>query len=285
LLIEDDHSSPSLEWMTRVPAQIEIVRRPVDGDWTEALLEAIARPGAPPIGLASFSSVHWSDGGIIDMPRVANALRAQGAALLIDATQAVGVVALDVTTIDPDFVIFPTYKWVLGPYGRAFIYIAKRRQGGVPLEQIAAGRRGVNSEGTPYMRDTGFVDGARRFDMGERDHLIALEMASVSMELVAKWGVAAIAERLRMLTSRLADGLQNSGALVADAKARAPHILSVGFPGGLPVGLLRHLQTEQVYVAARLGRMRISPHVYNDEQDVDQFITAFRSFAGAIALK
>ncbi|HBY31280.1 MAG TPA: aminotransferase, partial [Bradyrhizobium sp.] len=42
---------------------------------------------------------------------------------------------MDVTKLDPDAVIFPTYKWLIGPYGRAFLYIAKRHQNGVPLEQ------------------------------------------------------------------------------------------------------------------------------------------------------
>src|SRR5207245_11645019 len=59
------------------------------------------------------------------------AARARGAALLIDATHSAGVLALDVRALDPDLLVFPTYKWVLGPYGRAFLYIAKRRQNGV----------------------------------------------------------------------------------------------------------------------------------------------------------
>jgi selenocysteine lyase/cysteine desulfurase len=265
--------------MTRTPAQIEFVKRPDTGDWTKALLSAIGRAGAPPVGLASISSVHWSDGVAIDMPGIAAALRSQGAALLIDATQGVGVISLDVGQLDPDFVIFPTYKWVLGPYGRAFIYVAKRRQEGVPLEQTGFSRRGVNSEKTPYLSDIGFVDGAKRFDMGERDHLIGLEMASVSMELVAGWGVPAVAERLRMLTDRLAAGLQYAGVQMFDAGLRAPHILSVGFPAGVPIDLLPRLEAQGVYVAVRSGRVRISPHVYNDEDDIDRFLAVFRNLS------
>ena len=109
---------------------VDTVRQPDDADWTSAVLAAIERAGAPPVALASISSVHWSDGGLIDIERVAAALRKQGALFLIDATQSVGVLPLDVRAIDPDFVIFPTYKWLIGPYGRAFLYIAKRHQGG-----------------------------------------------------------------------------------------------------------------------------------------------------------
>src|SRR6185437_6453527 len=102
-------------WMVRAEAagfSVETVARPQDGDWTAALLAAIERPGAAPIALASISSVHWSDGGAIDLDRVARALRQAGAALLVDATHGAGVMALDVRALDPDFLVFPTYKWV-----------------------------------------------------------------------------------------------------------------------------------------------------------------------------
>ena len=172
-------------------------------------------------------------------------------------------------------------KWVLGPYGRAFLYVAKRWQDGVPLEQAGSHRRGMNSERAPYMRDLAYVPNARRYDMGERDHYISLEMASIGMELIANWGQAAIIERLRMLTDRLADGLRNSGVLVTDARVRAPHVLSLQFPGGMPDQLTARLEAENVFVSPRLGRIRISPHVYNDEADVDRFLDVFRRAVAA----
>jgi selenocysteine lyase/cysteine desulfurase len=277
LVLENDHSSPVLEWQSRADAQgfvVETVRQPDDGDWTAAVLAAIERPGAPPVGLASISSVHWSDGGLIDVEQVGAALRRQGAMFLVDATHGVGVLAMDVKALDPDFVIFPTYKWLLGPYGRAFIYVAKRHQDGIPLEQTAYGRRNINSERAVYFADVTYVPNARRFDMGERDHFISMEMAAIGMEMMAAWGAPAVVRRLNMLTDRIADGLQNTGAQMAEARFRAPHILSLGFPGGMPAGLVEGLAGEGIHVAPRLGRMRISPHVYNDEADADRFVAA-----------
>ncbi len=284
LLLRDDHTSPVLEWLGRAPTQgfsVEVVQRPEDGDWTAALLAAIERPGASPVGLASISSVHWADGGTVDLLRIAAALRAQGAAFVIDATHGAGIMPIDVRVLDPDFLVFPTYKWVLGPYGRAFLYVARRWQDGVPLEQTSAARRSVNSEQVPYLRDTGYVADARRFDMGERDHYVSLEMASIGMELVAGWGSDAIVERLQFLTDRLADGLRNSGVLVSDKRVRAPHILSLQFPGGMPEDLVARLAAENVYVTPRLGRLRVSPHVYNDEADIDRFAITLRRCLGA----
>lgn len=277
LVLENDHSSPVLEWQARAERQgfaVETVRQPEDGDWTTAVLAAIERPGAAPLALASISSVHWSDGGLIDVEKVGAALKRLGAMFLIDATHHVGVLALDVKRLDPDFLIFPTYKWVLGPYGRAFLYVAKRHQDGIPLEQTAAARRNVNAENNVYFADLRYLPDARRFDMGERDHFISMEMAAIGMEMMAEWGSAAIAARLAMLTDRIAQGLQNTGVRLPETRCRAPHILSLGFPSGMPEGLIEGLAGDGIYVAPRLGRMRISPHVYNDEADVDRFVTA-----------
>ena len=256
-------------------AVLDVVKRPEGGDWTTAVVTAIERPG-PPVGIASISSVHWSDGGVIDLGRVAPALRRHEAKLVVDATHAVGMMQLDIRALDPDFLIFPTYKWVLGPYGRAFLYVAKRWQESVPLEQTGAGRRAIDSEAAPYLRDVNYVPNARRFDMGERDHFITLEMASIGMEMMAGWGAEAVSQRVRMLTDRLTEGLRNSGAIVPEDGVRAPHVLSLEFPAGMPSGLIDRLSKEKVFVSPRLGRLRISPHVYNDEIDVDRFIEVFR---------
>lgn len=282
LVLGDDHSSPVLEWLQHAPAggyTVETVARPEDGDWTAALLGAISRPGATPLALISISSVHWADGGLVDLAAVAAAQRQAGAMLLVDATHHAGVMPLDVQALDPDVLIFPTYKWVLGPYGRAFLYVAKRWQGGVPLEQTGSARRRVSSEATPYLADLGFTEGAKRFDMGERDHLMGLQMATAGMELMAEWGSAAISARLAWLTGLLAAGLAGTGVEIPSPTLRAPHVLSLGFPGGMRPGLIEALAERQVHVAPRLGRMRISPHVYNDEADVAAFIAAFRALA------
>jgi selenocysteine lyase/cysteine desulfurase len=279
LVLENDHSSPILEWQTRAASAgftIETVRQPPDGDWTAAVMAAIERPGAARLALASISSVHWSDGGLIDVAKVGAALKRQSALFLIDATHAVGVLAMDVKSLDPDFVIFPTYKWLIGPYGRAFIYMAKRHQNGIPLEQTGFGRREVRSDAEIYFADVGYVPGARRFDMGERDHFISMEMAAIGMEMMAEWGADAVVARLAMLTARIAEGLSETKVRLMETRFRAPHILSLGFAGGLPAGLIEGLAGEGVYVAPRLSRMRISPHVFNDEEDADRFVAALK---------
>ena len=279
LVLQNDHSSPVLEWMARAKIEgfsVDEVVSPADHDWTSAVLQAIERLGAPPIAVASISSVQWADGGALDLDRIAPELRKHGAALLVDATHGAGVMEFDVPKLDPDFVVFPTYKWLLGPYGRAFLYVAKRHQDAIPLEQTSAGRRGIHSEGNIYFKDLEYVGNARRFDMGERDHFISLEMASLGIERMATWGCAAITERLATLTARLSDGLRSNRLDIPESNVRAPHIVSVGFRDSMPERMVEKLAAEQIYVAPRLGRMRVSPHVYNDESDIERFVEVFR---------
>jgi selenocysteine lyase/cysteine desulfurase len=288
IVLENDHSSPVLEWRTRAESQgftVETVRQPDDGDWTSAILESIERSGAPPVSLASISSVHWSDGGLIDVEKIGAVLRQRSGAFLVDATQSAGVLAMDVQGLDPDFVIFPTYKWLLGPYGRAFLYVAKRHQNGIPLEQTASGRRNVRAENAVYFTDVSYVGDARRFDMGERDHFVSMEMASIGMEMMADWGASAVVQRLAMLTERIAQAVRDIGVHVLEGHLRWRHILSLGFKGGMPAGLVDGMASEGVYVAPRLGRMRVSPHVYNDEADADRFVEVLGRRLGSPSLR
>ncbi len=280
LVLENDHTSPVLEWHSRSQTQgftIDAVPQPADGDWTAAVLSAIDRAGTPPLSLVSISSIHWSDGGLVDIAAVTDRAKAKGAAVLIDATHGAGVMAIDVKTLDPDFLLFPTYKWTLGPYGRAFAYVAKRHQTGIPLEQTSYGRRDVRAEQDVYFADIRYLPDARRFDMGEKDHFISMEMAAMGMELLAGWGLPAVEARLDMLTSRIASGLEGTRIKVPARRVRAPNVLSVALPTGANAReVVASLATESIYVAPRLGRVRISPHVYNDEADCDRICAALR---------
>jgi selenocysteine lyase/cysteine desulfurase len=265
LRVADEFPSQRLAW-DRIAIEsglvVETIPRPSDGNWTAALLEAIHRPGAP-LAVATLSPLHWSDGALIDLEALAPAIRATGAALVIDATQAVGVMPIDVGRLKPDFLAFPTYKWTLGPYGLAFLYAAAHRQDGLPLEENSGNQRPAA--------------GARRYDKGERNDPLLLPMAAVGMELVAGWGAPAIEARLRALTDQLAEGAEALGLSVPARVSRSPHILGLRWPGGLAPDFIDRLKDKGVFVSDRLGCLRISPHVWADEADIERCLDALRA--------
>jgi selenocysteine lyase/cysteine desulfurase len=152
---------------------------------------------------------------------------------------------------------------VLGPYSLAFLYAAPHRQAGQPLEEHSGNRP-----------DGAYAPGARRYDKGERNDPVALPMAATGMELVASWGTAAVEARLRGLTDRLAEGAASLGIPVPPRRLRAPHILGLRLPGGMPGGLIAALAAAGVHASDRLGVLRVSPHVWADEADCDRFLAA-----------
>ena len=283
LLAHGEFPSQSLEWARQAGlrgATLDIVPRPADGDWTRAMLARIEHPGLPPVALAALTPLHWTDGTLIDLPRLAPALRAQRAAIVVDATQAAGIVQLEVAELGADFLVFPTYKWLLGPYTLAFLYAAPGRQGGAPLERHGSNHVGGSEPFVGLLPP--LVPSARRFDMGERLNPVSLPMALAGMELLRSWGREAVVDRLRWLSDLLAAEAERAGWSAAPVALRAPHMLGLRPPPGVDVAAaLASLASCGVTVAERGGVMRLGVHAFNDEGDVERFSDALRSFAGA----
>ena len=105
---------------------IDTVQRPADDDWTARGAGRDRRRCA----LAALPNSHWTDGGLVDLERVAAALREAGAALALDITQSGGALPLDVKRVRPNFLVCASYKWLLGPYSLGFLYVDPKHHGG-----------------------------------------------------------------------------------------------------------------------------------------------------------
>ncbi len=275
LRVAGEQSSNCLEWARlaeRRGAVLDVVPAPGDGDWTRAVIERIELAGAPPVGIAALTPCHWTDGSLIDLERIAPVLRAHGARLVVDATQAAGAVPIDVAVLRPDFLAFPTYKWVLGSYNLAFLYAAPCWHEGEPLE-----RNGFNCVTDDACLRITFAEGAGRYDMGERNNPVALPMAEAALALVAAWGVSAVHARLQALTDALAAVAMEHGIAVRPRALRSANILGLRLPGGMRADMLDRMAALRVHVSDRQGVMRVSPHVYNDDSDVARFGMALRA--------
>ena len=135
---------------------------PEDDDWTRAILEVLDER----VAIAALPHVHWTDGALIDLERVASRCREVGAALVIDGTQSVGALPFDVNAIQPDFLVSASYKWLLGPYGSGYLYVAPKWQNGVPIEHNWIDREGSEDFSNLVEYRDSYQPGARRFDVG-----------------------------------------------------------------------------------------------------------------------
>ncbi len=283
LMIEGEFPSLALQWAELAAARgatLDVVRRPAQGDWTAALMARIAEPGLPPVGIAALTPLVWTDGSLIDLHAIIPALRDQGAAIVVDATQAAGVLPLDVRQLSADYLVFPTYKWLLGPYTLAFLYVAPHRQGGSPLEHYAWNHEGGAE---PFAGRAGpLIESARRFDMGQRFNPVSLPMALAGMELLHRWGQEPLAERLRRTTDALAEAAEASGFRPVPRNIRPPHLLGLRAPNGAAGRIVTALAAEGVHVAERGGTIRVGAHIYNDEEDVTRFASSLRRTSGVV---
>jgi selenocysteine lyase/cysteine desulfurase len=251
----------------RAEARVVTVGRP-EGDWSAALLEAIDRDTA----LVVAPHTHWVCGTLIDVEAIGRRCRSVGAALVLDTTQSTGALPLDLAAVDPDYLIATSYKWLLGPYSLGFLYVAPRHQQGRPLEEAWIVRRNAHDFRSLSDYEDGFAPGARRFDMGERANFALLPVAGAAIEQLLEWGVGNIAETLGAATAAIEARLGERS--VTGQTGRAPHFLSVRFPDGPPEGIEERLAAADVHVSLRGERMRITPHLYNDQSDSDRLFAA-----------
>ena len=165
-------------------AELVTLPRPEDDNWTGAILDALDDR----VAIAALPHVHWTDGALVDLDRVGVRCREVGAALVVDGTQSVGALPFDVRTIQPDFLVVSTYKWLLGPYAAGYLYVAPRWHDGVPLEYNWANR--ADSEDFARLVDyrDGFQPGARRFDVGERGNIHLVPMANAALSQIPRVG-------------------------------------------------------------------------------------------------
>jgi len=277
LTLAEEHPSPVYVWIRLAAeggAAHEEVPRPADHDWTSAILARLADRTRPPVGLLSLTPLHWNDGALLDLAAIRTAADAVGAMLVIDGTQSIGVQPFSLQAVRPDFLVFPTYKWLLGPYGLAFLYADPRRQSGIPLEEHNFSRIGADTISNHYERALDFMDGARRYDMGERSNFITLPMGIAGIKLLRSVGAAQIAAYLAPLTNRLAEGAAALGFASPPRQRRAAHLIGLRKPGFDAVAAATALAQQQIHVSARNGAIRVAPHVYNDAADIERLLTA-----------
>ena len=172
--------------------EVLTIPRPADGDWTAAVLEELDER----VGIAALPHCHWTDGGLLDLVAIGERCREVSSALVLDATQSLGALPLDLARVRPDYLVCAGYKWLLGPYSLGYLYVAPQHQGGRPLEQNWIAREASQDFARLIDYAERYQPGARRFDVGERSNFALLPVSIVGLEQLLAWGVPAIAATL-----------------------------------------------------------------------------------------
>ena len=279
VLLEEQFPSNVFPWRRKADdcnGIVVTIPRPADGDWTTAILDSINDK----TGIVALPHCHWTDGGLIDLVAVGKRCREIGAALVIDATQSLGALPFNVQSIQPDFMVAACYKWLLGPYSLGFMYAAPKWQQGRPLEEGWIQRGGSQHLSALVNYRDDYQPGARRYDMGQYINFALMPVAKAALEMVSAWGVENIQEALRARTTGIAERALDLGLTSVDPSLRAGHYLGLNFPNGVPEGLADKLAEKNVFVSFRGAAMRVTPHLYNTDADVDKLIAVLEQELG-----
>lgn len=269
LVLEEQFPSNVYPWRELAAqngGEIKTVARPEDDDWTAAVLSQLDGNCA----VAALPHCHWTDGGLLDLVAIGARCREVGAALALDLTQSLGALLFSVADIQPDFLVAACYKWLMGPYSVGFAYAAPHRQEGKPLEYSWFHRvQAEDFTGLLNYRDA-YRSGAQRYDMGEFPNFALMPAAIAALDQLLNWGIDEIQATLAARNADIAERGLALGLTTAPDHLRAGHFLGLRFPGGVPDGMIDRLAKNNVLVSIRGAAMRITPHVYNTDADVDK---------------
>jgi selenocysteine lyase/cysteine desulfurase len=191
--------------------------------------------------------------------------------LYVDGTQSVGALQFDTGLVRPSVLCVDAYKWMLSPNGAGFLYVDPELRQRLPATVVGwrsdRDWRSVDSlnHGEPVFAHT-----AEKYEGGMVPFPSVYGMGVV-IDLMLQLGPAAIEARVLELAAKARAMLRGLGA---EVNADESQIVTAILPGRDAHELARSLNERRILVSARHGRLRVSPHFYNDEADLEELRTA-----------
>lgn len=228
----------------------------------------------PQTRLVSTSLVRFNDAVRIDATRLGEGCRKAGALLLLDASQAVGAVPIDVATLGADFLVASGYKWLLGPFGTGIFWIREaliEQIGGGPFYWMAA----LSNHNFAALDRSSWKPepNARRWDSPETASFYNLAALEASLEFVLRAGVETVWKHNDGLLRQLMDGLPRDRCVLAspaESAARGPYLCLAARSPQKTTELYEKLRAAGIVVSLRQNAIRVSPYLYNTERDIDR---------------
>lgn len=223
--------------------------------------------------LVVVSSVNYNTGFAPDLAEIADFLRDRNVLLYMDGTQSIGALRFDAGRVQPDMLAVHGYKWLLSPTGAGFAYVHPRLR--KSLRPAVVGWRSHRDwrnvenlhHGVPLL-----PEGAERYEGGSVAFPLLYAMEA-SIDLMLEIGPEAIEQRVLSLAGITREILKGLGAQVSGG---ASPIVAAKFENRDAAELARSLSQQRILVSARRGHLRVSPHFYNNEQDLEKLGRALR---------
>lgn len=226
--------------------------------------------------VVSVSWVGYANGCRRDLRIISEIARQHDAIFLVDAIQGLGVFPLNVAEMNIDCLSADGHKWLLGPEGAGIAYVSRGCLD--RLRPIGVGWNSVVHASNFSHIELALKPSAARYEGGSHNMAGFLALGA-SLELLLSLGVENIAAAVLDFTDQAVEGLQGLGAVIRSPwlPDERSGIVSFELPGRDPSSLFKYCLTKNVALNCRAGRLRISAHAYNDQQDLERLIDALKS--------
>jgi cysteine desulfurase/selenocysteine lyase len=227
--------------------------------------------------LVAISFVEFGTGYRNDLDGLAALCQERGVYLCVDGIQGLGVLQFSVAQTAVDFVAAHAAKWMLGPLGAGFLYV--RRDLVTKLDPVMTGWRAIVHRDDYYRYDSPLRESGERFEPGSLN-AVGLVGMEAAVELLLSVGLAEIEGRVLALTDYLIAGLNAIGCTITTPHAHRGErsgIVCFRQQGVDSAVLAEKLHAAGVIVSLRGDVIRVSPHFYNDQHELDRLLEALAS--------
>jgi selenocysteine lyase/cysteine desulfurase len=224
--------------------------------------------------VVALSAIQFASGFRSDLERVGRAARAVDALFCVDIIQGLGAMPFDLEAQYVDAACGASHKWLCGPEGCGYIYLSDRAR-----ERVNPTFVGWISVGEPWDfedRDQQFKPNALAWESGTGPASLFYGLEQ-SLKILSDAGAEAIQSHLETLTDHLCESLNGRDYEIVSSRrpGEKSAIVCIRHTGGRnPFDIASHLERENVIVSPRGERVRISPHLYNNLDDIDRFVDA-----------
>ena len=274
--IDKDYPSNILPWMRLVEKNSSVNFQLLELDQDIPTVKWLEKNLSPKTKIFNMSWVTFDTGKKMDILSIGRFCKERGILFIVDATQALGGMKISKEELAVvDVLACSSYKWILGPYGHAFGYFSDNA-----LEKVDASTGNwvvsPNSKVVYNLLDytTDTLPGARKYDRGQASNFLAMACLEAALEFLDKVGLETIEKHNKKIRDYFLDNYPKDKYDVITSREYMANIVCLKGKGLDPVELERELKHHNVDVSVRQGNVRLSFHIFNDEEQVNTLIRA-----------